>query len=141
MVSVFSHLKAGFLGGGVAAVINLCIFLLSRSLLDLQYLVPQGPEWDRAPIPPWAVVIFSIVPGLLAALLLWLLLKLLPTQAQRIFLGISLIILVASFALPIMAAEYIIEQTLLNIMHVIAAGSIIFALLKTVPASPSHATE
>ncbi|MCB0156297.1 MAG: hypothetical protein KDF65_15990, partial [Anaerolineae bacterium] len=89
----------------------------------------QGPESPLEALPAFAVIMASFVPAIGATVLFFLLGRFL-SQGVRIFVIVSVLFLIASFALPftLPATVAISAKIALNVMHVIS-GSVIMGVL------------
>ena len=127
-VALSKALTAGLIGGIIAAVINVILYFVFQAINGGPLLVAipgtQGPE----PFPIFPVLIFSIIPGLVAGALFWALSRF-TNHATRWFLVASAIVFVAFFFGPIGAASGLVAILALELMHVGAAVPIIWALL------------
>jgi len=122
-------LVAALQGGIVAAVLNYGVWLVA-SALGVEFVARfEGPDAPAGPLPVPAIGFASIVPAFVAAGLL-LLLDRCTRHGARIFLGLAIVFTLASFASPHLLPEAALDTRLaLDAMHVVAAVSIVYALL------------
>lgn len=119
----------GLVAGVASAVANLIFFFIT-SAAGVVYMIPlQGPESPLEALPAFAVIMASFVPAIGATVLFFLLGRFL-SQGVRIFVIVSVLFLIASFALPftLPATVAISAKIALNVMHVIS-GSVIMGVL------------
>lgn len=127
--SFASALKFGALGGLVAALGNLVVWLIGVSLIGDQLATPLLTG-GFGPLPPSQVALISFIPGVGAGLVLWMLDRWLG-KPWGIFTGIALSILLFSFTAPLgMAVIPDAARVFLSIMHVVAAGAILGILYR-----------
>lgn len=102
-VSLRSALVAGLVGGVIAAVLNAVIFFVAQSLNGGPLLVvtPQAPTAE--PLDFIAVVLLSILPGLVAGALYWALARF-TSHPTRWLLVVSAIVFIAFFFGPLTSA-------------------------------------
>ena len=134
-VSFGSALVAGLIGGVIAAVVNAIIFLIAQSLNGGPLLVvtPQSPTPDALDFI--AVVLLSLLPGLIAGALYWALARF-TSHPTRWLLVISAVVFVAFFFGPITSATGAVTIWALELMHVVAAAAILWAVLTRTDATP-----
>jgi hypothetical protein len=129
-VSLTSMLKRGALGGGLAVAGNLLLYLLARFVFGLGLIMPPiPPATEPAPLLLAPVVLLSFVPGLGAAVVYWLLGKF-SANPRRLFLIVSVVLLLLSFAGPFALPVALSTQIILNLMHIVAGAAIIGALAR-----------
>ena len=117
-------LQIGVLGGLLAALGNLVVYAVSESLFDMNLVVPTGPGGELVPLTILNVAVTSVIPGLVAGLLLYFLSRV-SSEPLQIFGGIALSILLFSFTLPLGAPAIPFDvRAALAVMHVVAAGAI-----------------
>ena len=109
----------------VAAVANLIVYAIAEGPAGLNLRVPnQQAGGDLVDLGPGPVVLFSVLPAAVAALLAAGLARWSSTP-RRWFLAIALVVLAVSF-LPLVGADLPTSTRLtLGIMHVVTAGAII----------------
>lgn len=122
-------LQAGFIGGVIAAGINLILYFLGNALNGTSMVVdPPGPPPEQS-LPIYPVIMLSIVPGIVAGLLYGLL-KRFTSRARVIFLIFAIIIFATFFIGPFGAAKSTVTLWILQLMHVGAAAPIITMLFR-----------
>lgn len=121
-------LQAGLIGGVIGAVGSFIVYLIGGAMGIPFQILPPGTT-ELAPLPVPMIAIANIVPALIAAGVLALLARFV-SQPVRPFQIISVVILVLSFASPFaQPAEVTMGTKLaLNLMHIVAAGAIVWAL-------------
>lgn len=121
----------GLVAGAASAVANLVFFFIT-SAAGLVYQIPlQGPDAPLEALPAFAIIVASVVPAIGATLLFFLLGRFL-SQGVRIFVIVSVLFLIASFAMPFTLPATVAMSTkiALNVMHVISGVAIVGVLLK-----------
>jgi hypothetical protein len=128
--SLVRDLRSGALGGALAAIGNLVLYVIAQALAGAELVVPTGPGGELVPLTPLNVALTSFIPGVVAGLILWLLTRA-TREPVQIFLGVAISFLLFSFTAPL-GLPSIPDNTrvLLAAMHVIAAISILGVLLK-----------
>lgn len=122
-------LKTGLKAGIVAAILNLIVFEIAHVLLRMSFLVPQGTSGRMASISAVMVILACMVPGIVGAVLFWILVKL-TRHGVRIFSVIAYLFLGGSFYGVFSQVQYTAEGVVLSLMHLIAASLIIRRLKK-----------
>lgn len=122
-------LVAGLTGGVIAAVINAGIYFAAQSVnggpLILQTLQAPTPQ----PLTLFAVLLFSVVPGLLAGVVYGALARF--TRAPtRWFLILAGIVFALFIIPPLVAASGAVTVWALELLHVGAAVPIVWTILK-----------
>ena len=120
-------IQAGLIGGGIAAVINLIIYFIGQAINGGSLMMQQGGQ--GMPLPIVMVILFSLVPGLIAGLL-YALLGRFTANPKPIFLGVAAVVFIAFIFGPINAAVGAVTIWTLEIMHVVAALAIILSLFR-----------
>lgn len=127
VVQPFGRLMTdGLIGGAIGAVINLVIYAIVINLAGPLMVVPQ-PGMALQPIPWFMVIVASVVPGLVAGLVLGGLQRL-SASGTRIFLIIAGAFTLFSMIGPFVQAEGVVTISTLVVMHLVAAGAIVWAL-------------
>ena len=126
-VAGFGRLLAyGAVAGVAAAVLNAVVYL-AASLLGAIPLDVEIPN-TGGPLPLGAVVIFSFVPALLAAVLLALLGRLV-SRPMRVFTVVAIVVFVLSLYTPFSIPGAPLAMILaLELMHLVAAVTIVVVL-------------
>ena len=124
-VSIGRALRAGLTAGVIAALINAVIYFVTRAILGgpLRVDTPFSESVDLIPI-----ILFSIVPALVAGVLYWLLDRFLRNPNPA-FLIIAAVVFVVFAINPITAALSPVTGWALEIMHGVVAVPTIIALL------------
>ncbi len=122
-------LVAGLAGGVIAAVINAIIYFAAQSMnggpLILQTLQAPTPQ----PLTLFAVLLFSVMPGLLAGIVYWALARF--TRAPvRWFLILAVIVFGLFTVPPLVAASGAVTVWALQLLHLGAAVPIVWTILK-----------
>ena len=114
---------AALKAGAVAAFVNTVLFLVGSAihLLPASVLLPNVNQ----PLRLQAVIVSSLFPPFIAALLVYFLLKY-TLKPKLIFNTIAALLFVLSFILPFGIQQVPIGMAmLLNLMHVVVAANII----------------
>ena len=121
--------KAGLIGAGVAAIINVALYLLGRALgsFPATALTPMG-----RPVDALGAAVLSVFGVLAGAVVYTILTRLMVTaRANRWFLIIAIIVLVlmapSPLAVPGAPASQIV---IMEIMHLVAGISAIYFLTR-----------
>lgn len=130
-IALTNALSAGLIGGLIAAVINAILYFVFQAINGGPLLVALPGSTAAEPFPLFPVVIFSVVPGLLAGALFWALNRY-TSNATRWFLIISAVVFIFFIFGPIGAASGAVAIWALELMHVGAAVPIIWALLRRI---------
>jgi CDP-diglyceride synthetase len=121
---------AGLMASGAAVVINAILFFIFRSagvLVDTIFIQPNQP----LTIVP--IIISSILPTLVASVVFFLIEKY-SNNGFKTFRIVSIVLLVLSFMNPFMGIQGVTTgyALVLNVMHVVVAGSILYFIGKAV---------
>ncbi len=128
MTQISAFLKAGLFAGLAAAAINALVYFLGRSLgwITDDVLLP-GAEQPLT-LPP--VIMASLVPALIAAVVAWLVNRF-TRRPRQVFTGLAVVLLVLTlvppFSLPGASGGMIFALVL---MHVVAAAAIVYFLVR-----------
>ena len=121
--------KAGLIGAGIAAIINVVLYLLGRALGSFPptALTPMG-----RPVDAVGTAVFSVLGVLAGAVVYTILTRLMVTaRANRWFLIVAVIVLVlmapSPLAVPGAPASQIV---IMEIMHLVAGISAIYFLTR-----------
>ncbi|MCB0077337.1 MAG: hypothetical protein KDD73_07900 [Anaerolineales bacterium] len=121
------YLRSGLLGGVVGAAVNLLLFFLTR-LLGVVIELPAGPgSTTLAPLSWLAVLFASLVPAVVAALLLMGLNRL-TEHGWGYFILLASLILVLSMLPVIVLGTGTAPRLVLAAMHGVAAAATVGAL-------------
>jgi hypothetical protein len=123
-------LLAGLAGGALAAAVNTALLLIGKAA-GVAFLAPvNGPTAPLVALQPLNVIMLSLIPALIAALLLTGLARL-TRHPQLIFQAVAgaflLFSLIPDWALPM---DSLATRILLSLMHLVAAALIVGALLR-----------
>ncbi len=92
-------LMAGLIGGVIAAILNLVIYFIGGMAVG-EMTVAMPPDMAQTPLPWFMVVIASIVPGLIAAVVLGVMRRFLP-NAERTFQIVAVVLVLISLFPPL----------------------------------------
>jgi hypothetical protein len=119
--------RAALIGGVLSVVGNLVVFFVAGWLgVNLQVTAAPGSS-TLVPLQIGPVVAASLLPALPAGLLLAALARFMRNP-WPVFIGISGVFLVLSFAGPINLPTDPANELVLNLMHVVSAVAIVGAL-------------
>jgi hypothetical protein len=119
--------RAALIGGVLSAVGNVVVFLVAGWLgISLQVTAAPGSS-TLVPLQIGQVIVASLLPALPAGLLLAALARFIRNP-WPVFIGISGVFLVLSFAGPINLPTDPANELVLNLMHVVSAVAIVGAL-------------
>jgi len=107
-----------------ATVINVAVYLIAKAG-GLEILVPMGAS--PVPLSAALVVVFTIVPLVLAAVFL-LILRRVGVSSSRVFAGIVLTVAVLSLLAPLAADLTVSNKLVLATMHVVAGLAALLGL-------------
>ncbi len=125
--------RATAVGAGVGIIANLIVYAIARAI-GFDFSVPSPQNGEPMPLPPIAVITATLIPAIGAGVV-WFILNRTVRYPQRSFLLIAGVVLLISFAGPFTLSISLIEQLILNLMHVIAAAAIVWALIAQSSAS------
>jgi hypothetical protein len=119
-------LRAGAIGGGLAAALNLALFLVAQAVGGpLEVQPPNTPTPETLEALP--VMLFSFVPGVVAGLI-YAGLGRVSAQPWRWLLVLAAAVFIGMGVLPFSATHDALTLWTLQGMHVLAAGAILWAL-------------
>ncbi len=119
---------ATLIGAMLGLIANLIVYFAARAA-GFEFLAPAPPTNEPMPLPVVAVIVSTVVPAIGAAIIL-VFLNRFSARPLRAFLIIAAVVLVISFAGPFTLPISFIERMILNVMHIIAAAAIIWALVR-----------
>ena len=119
-------LKEAAIAGAIAAVINFIFFYVARLIIGGPLSVVDSPVGESIGIVP--ILLFSIIPALVAGVLYWALDKFLANPNPA-FLGISALVFIGFIFGPISSAANPAIGWILEIMHGVVAVPVIMAML------------
>jgi hypothetical protein len=127
-VGISKFVQAGLVGGAIAAVLNLILLFIGQAVNGGPLLVmPPGQSIVQG-VPWFLVILTSILPGVIAGVLYGLLNRF-TARPTPIFLVVAAIIFVLMFFSPLSAAQSTTTILILEIMHVVVAGFVIWRIL------------
>jgi Family of unknown function (DUF6069) len=127
-VGIGKFVLAGLIGGAIAAVINVILFFAGQALNGGPMAVTPPGQAGQAPLPLVMVIIMSILPGIIAGALYGILLRF-TARAKLIFFVIAAIVFIFEFFAAITAGSTLTTIVVLELMHVIVAGLVIWRIL------------
>jgi hypothetical protein len=119
----------GPLAAIVAGVANLVVFAVEKAALGISFILAMQPGAAAAPLPAAIVFVESVIPALVAAVLLALLVKF-TARPVLIFQIISAVFLLVSFGTPLAVPADTLTKLGLISLHIVAAV-VIVGLLTT----------
>lgn len=125
---IAQFVQAGFIGGVIATVINLVLWFIGN-MIDggaMQVVTPFEPT--PAGVPWFAVIMSSLLPGIIGGLLYGILARY-TNKATTIFLVISALVFIAFIYNPISAGQSLTTILVLEVMHVVVAALVIWRIL------------
>jgi hypothetical protein len=127
-LTLLQSLKIGFFAGLVAAITNTLIFLVFQGagVISEDVMVQPGTPMTAPP-----VIASSLIPSLVAGIIYYLLFRY-SSRPYRIFLVISLVLLVVSYSNPFLMIPNIpVSYALvLDLMHTIVAASVLYSFYR-----------
>ena len=117
--------QAGVLGAAFAAVLNAVIYAIAKAL-GTSFVV-QPPSRGASEVTAGWVIILTILP-LLAATLVYGVLRRLTRRAFRIFIVLAVVVFLVMLIPPLGAARELSTAAALTLMHVVATAAILGAL-------------
>jgi hypothetical protein len=125
---IAQFVQAGLIGGLIATVLNLVLWFIGNALNGgaMEVITPVAPE--PAGVPWFAVILSSILPGVVGGLLYGLLARF-TNKATTIFLVISVLVFIAFIYNPISAGQSLTTILVLELMHVVVAVPVIWFIL------------
>lgn len=123
-------LKAGVIGGIIAAGVNVILLLLAGVFgIPLMVLAGPPPNQQTMALTAVPVILFTLLPAIIGALLFFVLTRI-TGKAAMIFTVIAVIVVLLSllpiFGQPLNAGGMIV----LTLMHVVAGGVVTYWLTK-----------
>lgn len=124
-------LLVGLLAGLAAGVANLLVFFVAQAL-GAPFQVPMGgPGSPALPLPFFAVIAASTVPGLGAAVLYWALGRFAGARATTIFIAVAAIFGLLSLAGPLTLPIDLFTRLAMALMHIVAGIIITGGLVRS----------
>lgn len=126
--SIVSYLQTGVLAGIMAAIVNVIVYFVGQAL-GASFDIIMQPGTPMIPLPIVAIILFSVVPALGAAVLAWALNRYV-TRGNAIFVGIAVVFLLVSIIPDITMPDPVTNATRLGliVMHFVAGGVITYLL-------------
>ncbi len=122
-------LRAFAVGLLAAVVLALVVYGVARAAGDPMIVTPPGQATQQVPV---GAVIGATVMGALAGLVLALLARFTP-RPRLVFLVVTVVGLVLSFASPVSAAQETSTAVWLNVMHVVVFAAVVLPLARLLP--------
>ena len=107
-----------------AVVVNLAVYLVAKAA-GVEILVPMGAS--PVPLEAAPVVVFTVVPLVLAAVLL-LVLRRVGVASPAVFTGVAAVVLLLSLAAPLTADLAVSNKLVLASMHAVAGLAALLGL-------------
>ena len=107
-----------------AVVVNLAVYLVAKAA-GVEILVPMGAS--PVPLEAGLVVVFTVVPLVLAAVLL-LVLRRVGVASPAVFAGVAAVVLLLSLSAPLTADLAASNKLVLASMHVVAGLAALLGL-------------
>ncbi len=120
-------LRSALIAGVVASLGNLLLYIVARAAGVPFLISPQPGSSDLMTLPVAMVVIATIVPALVAALILAALARFTRTPLRLFQIG-SVLFLIVSLIMPMTMSVALSTRLVLALMHVIAGAAIIGGL-------------
>jgi hypothetical protein len=127
-VGIGKYVQAGLIGGILAGVVNIILYTLGQTLNGSPMMVIPPGQAGEMPLPFFMVTIMSVVPGIVAGLLYGVLARF-TARPKLIFLIIAAVVFIVMFLNPFMAAQGITTIIVLELMHLVVAGFVIWRIL------------
>ncbi len=126
--SIVSYLQTGLIAGVIAAIGNLLVYFVGRAI-GVSFDIIMQPGTPITPLPIPAIILFSTVPTLGAAVLAWGLNRYVA-RGNTIFVGIAIVFLLLSLFPDITMPDPVTMSTRLSliVMHLVAGGVITYLL-------------
>lgn len=113
------------IAGSIAALLNAVLFFIGASMGAVPATV-RIPDANGQPLTLVPVLISSVMPALVAGLVLFLLIRF-TKKPLRIFNSVAAVVLLLSFASPFTIPNITTGMiVLLELMHVVVAGSVVY---------------
>ena len=114
----------GPLAAVVAGAANLVVFAVEKAALGISFILALQPGAAATPLPAAMVFVESVIPALVAAVLLALLVKF-TARPVLIFQIISAVFLLVSFVTPLAVPADTLTKLGLISLHIVAAVVIV----------------
>jgi hypothetical protein len=120
---------AGLIGGGIAIVGNVILYLLTR-VLNISMVMPMGgPDGPVMDMPIFAPIFATLIPAIGATILLALLGRF-TKRPYRIFVITAVVFFILTIFTPFTTPLSLAGQLILLAMHVVAAVGITWGLVR-----------
>lgn len=122
------YLITGIIAGAIAGGINMVLFLAGQAL-GVPFEIAVPPDFQLNALNLQAIFIFSFVPGIVGAVLVWALNRFVP-RGNMVFVVLAILFLLLSFAPDLAMPDSVTPGTKISLMlmHVVAGGIITFML-------------
>jgi hypothetical protein len=107
-----------------AVIVNLAVYLVAKAA-GVEIVVPMGAS--PVPLDAAPVVVFTVVPLALAAVLL-LVLRRVGVASPAVFSGVAAVVLLLSLSAPLTADLAVSNKLVLASMHAVAGLAAVFGL-------------
>ncbi len=124
---VAHYLGMGLRAAALATLVNVAIYALGKALFNLPFMVPMQAGAEPNPLPLFMVILMSVVPGVLAAGVLYGLNRFFRS-GLRIFQAVAAVLALLSLGGPLSLPIDGGTIAALASMHLAAAGSIVGVL-------------
>ena len=121
-----TNLKNGLTGGGLAALSSLVLFFIGNAVAG-PIEVAQQPGAPAMPLPWFMIIVATLLPGIVGALLLTGLQRFMG-NGERIFQITALVVTLLSLFPALTQAGSTAASIILVLLHFVAAGAIVWAL-------------
>lgn len=113
-----------------ALIINILLYYVGQLLAPNGLLVTRGPDTPLEPLPFAAVVFTTAIPMMIGGVVYWLLESFVSEVPNTTFAIVVVVVVLVSLAGPLFLASGIITQVVLALMHIAAAGSLVWFLTR-----------
>jgi len=129
-LSFKQSIMAGLMASTAAVVVNAILFLIFHGVGIISDSIFIQPNQPLTIVP---IIISSVVPTIIASMVFFLFEKF-TNNGMKIFTIISIVLLLLSFVNPFMGIPGVTlgYGVILNVMHVVVAGSLLFFINKAV---------
>ncbi len=127
-LGIGKFIQAGLIGGAIAAVINLILFFVGQALNGSPMTVTLPGQAGPAPVPFFMVIVMSVLPGIIAGALYGILVRF-TARHRVIFFVIAAIVFILEFINAVTAGSTVTTIVVLEVMHVVVAGFVIWRIL------------
>ena len=125
-------IRPALLAAAASAIGNVIIYALAAGPFDIALMILPGPgATELVPLSVWQVVVVSILPAVVAPVLLALLSRFVE-QPMRVFQLLAIVVLLLSFVPVLTLPGVASNKVVLGLMHVVSAVAIV-GILTTQP--------